>query len=567
MQQLEKYVNGLHFNNLRGDLFGGLTAAVVALPLAMAMGVTSGAGPIAGIYGAIFVGFFSALFGGTPAQVSGPTGPMTVVMALIFTEYTSMFPNDPVYGASLAFTVVIIGGLFQIGFGILKIGRFIELVPHPVVSGFMGGIGVIIILLQAGPLLGQQTPAKPLEALLAIPGFINSTNIPSLILGLITIALVYIIPLYLPRLNRLIPSPLFSLIVGTGCYLIFFTDSGTPVIGKIPEGFPDLITPTITMELLPGMLKSGIVLAALGTIDSLLTSLVADNITRTQHHSNRELIGQGIGNTIAGLFGGLPGAGATMRTVVNVKAGGLTPISGALHAIVLLIIVLGAGPLASYIPKAVLAGILIKVGTDIIDWSYLKNIPNTPKAGVSIMLIVLCLTVFVGLLEAVAVGMVIASFLFLKRSTDLQIESISTINSAEDNPEAPLTEIEAKIMHEAGGQILLYHVNGALSFGAAKGMIRCLDNYTDYHVLIIDLEKVPQVDYSSSKALFDMIDNTQRENRQVYLVGAKQRVNVFLERQNILKLVGDNFIFSNREQALLDAAEKLNLGIKANAQG
>jgi len=557
MEFLTRHINGLHFNNIRGDIFGGLTAAVVALPLAMAMGVTSGAGPIAGIYGAIFVGLFAALFGGTPAQVSGPTGPMTVVMAIIFTEYTGMFPNDPLQGAALAFTVVILGGLFQIGFGILKIGRFIELVPHPVVSGFMGGIGVIIILLQIGPLLGQASPAKPFEALTSIPDFINSMHMPSLTLGLITICLVYAIPLLSPRLNRLIPSPLFALLAGTIGYLFFFADSNTPIIGEIPEGFPDFVVPTITLEYLPGMIKSGLILAALGTIDSLLTSLVADNITRTQHRSNRELIGQGIGNTLAGFFGGLPGAGATMRTVVNVKAGGLTPLSGALHAVILLIVVLGAGPLASYIPKAVLAGILIKVGTDIIDWNYIRNIHLAPKAGAGIMLVVMFLTVFDDLLEAVAVGMIIASFLFLKRSTDLQIESISTCTGGEISQETPLSELESKIMLEAEGQILLYHVGGALSFGAAKGMVRRLNNYKDYKALMIDLSRVPLVDYSSSRALLDIIYSAQLEKRYVYLIGTQTKVLPFLEKQDILRLVGNNFTYANREEAFLDVAKKL----------
>ena len=561
MNFLTKHINGLHFNNLRGDIFGGLTAAVVALPLAMAMGVTSGAGPIAGIYGAIFVGLFAALFGGTPAQVSGPTGPMTVVMAIIFTEYTAMFPNDPVQGAALAFTVVILGGLFQIGFGILKIGRFIELVPHPVVSGFMGGIGVIIILLQIGPLLGQASPAKPYDALTSIPDFLNALHVPSLTLGIITVCLVYAIPLLLPRLNRLIPAPLFTLVAGTVCYLVFFSESKTPIIGAIPEGFPDLMLPSLPLEYLPGMIKSGLILAALGTIDSLLTSLVADNITRTQHKSNRELIGQGIGNTLAGFFGGLPGAGATMRTVVNVKAGGLTPLSGALHAIVLLIIVLGAGPLASDIPKAVLAGILIKVGTDIIDWDYLKSIHKAPKAGAGIMFVVLFLTVFVDLLEAVAVGMIIASFLFLKRSSDLQIESISTITGGEANQEAPLSDIESKIMSEAEGQILLYHVGGALSFGAAKGMVRCLNNYVDYKVLMIDLSRVPLVDYSSARALLDIIYTAQLEQRYVYLIDIQQKVKPFLEKQDILRLVGNNFIYTNREEAFMDIANKLTVDV------
>ena len=376
------YINGLHFNNIRGDIYGGLTAAVVALPLAMAMGVASGVGPIAGMYGAIFVGFFAALFGGTPAQVSGPTGPMTVVMAAIFLQYTGMFPDDPAQGAALAFTVVMLGGLFQIGFGVLRLGKYIELVPHPVVSGFMTGIGVIIILLQFGPLLGHATDSKPLVAAQSIPNYISTFDFNSLLLGLITLAVVYGVPKFLPKVNKLAPSPLVALLIGTAAYLLFLPAGSTPVIGNIPTGFPEFRYPTIEPDLMLKMITSGLTLAGLGAIDSLLTSLVADNVTRTQHKSNRELIGQGIGNTIAGMFGGLPGAGATMRTVVNVKAGGRTPISGALHAVILLAIVLGAGSLASDIPKAVLAGILIKVGTDIIDWDYLKRLKSAPKAGI-----------------------------------------------------------------------------------------------------------------------------------------------------------------------------------------
>lgn len=315
------FINGLHYNNVRGDIFGGLTAAVVALPLALAMGVASGAGPIAGIYGAIFVGFFAAIFGGTPAQVSGPTGPMTVVMALIFTQYTALFPGDPETGAALAFTVVIMGGLFQILFGFLRIGKFIEFVPHPVVSGFMSGIGVIIILIQIGPLLGQSTPAKPLLAVQMMPEFFSNIHSGSLVLGLIALAIVYGVPKFSSKLNRMMPSPLLALIVGTAAYMLMMKDSGSPILGDIPTGFPALQLPIVMLEYLPDMIKSALILAALGAIDSLLTSLVADNITRTHHKSDRELIGQGIGNTVAGLFGGLPGAGATMRTVVNVKAG------------------------------------------------------------------------------------------------------------------------------------------------------------------------------------------------------------------------------------------------------
>lgn len=547
------FVNGLHFNNVKGDISGGLTAAVVALPLALAFGVASGAGPIAGIYGAIFVGFFASIFGGTPAQVSGPTGPMTVVMALIFTQYTALFPEDPAAGAALAFTVVMMGGLFQILFGFLKIGKFIEFVPHPVVSGFMSGIGIIIILIQIGPLLGHTTSAKPIEAVQMMPTFFSDIHNASLILAIIALAIVYGVPKFIPKLNKMVPSPLLALVAGTLAYVFIYKDSGSPILGEIPTGFPHPQLPTIILQYLPDMIKSALILAALGSIDSLLTSLVADNVTRTYHKSDRELIGQGIGNTISGLFGGLPGAGATMRTVVNVKAGGMTPLSGALHAVILLIVVLGADELASTIPKAVLAGILVKVGTDIIDWDYLKRLGTAPKAGLAMMLTVLFMTVFIDLIVAVATGMVMASMVFMKRMSDLQMENTTTINLPTE--EFPLHADEKQIMEQAEGQILLYHMEGPLSFGAAKGMVRRLSKFNDYKVLVLDLSGVPVIDFTAAMALNDMIRNTlDAEGRKAILVGMRPKIKIFLKRQNILKPLDEEFIHADRPSALSHAA-------------
>lgn len=552
------YINGLHFNNVRGDIYGGLTAAVVALPLALAMGVASGAGPIAGIYGAIFVGFFAAIFGGTPAQVSGPTGPMTVVMALIFTQYTSLFPGDPETGAALAFTVVMMGGILQILFGVLRIGKYIEFVPHPVVSGFMSGIGVIIILIQIGPLLGQATSAKPLIAVQMMPEFFRNIHNPSLLLSLIVLAIVYGVPKFVPKLNKMLPSPLLALVIGTLVYMLWMKDSGTPILGNIPTGFPSPQLPTIMLEHFPDMILSALALAGLGTIDSLLTSLVADNITRTHHKSDRELIGQGIGNTIAGIFGGLPGAGATMRTVVNVKAGGLTPISGALHAVILLVIVLGGGELASNIPKAVLAGILVKVGTDIIDWDYLKRFNSAPKAGITIMLVVLLMTVFIDLLVAVGVGMIMASLIFMKRMSDLQMESATAVNIPTE--ESPLNDHEKAILTEAQGRILLYYMEGPLSFGAAKGMVRRLAHFKEYDSLVLDLTGVPAVDFTSSMALNDIISDTlASKDRYVFLVGLRPNVKSFLDKQGILNQVDSGHIYAERHTALCHAARVINI--------
>lgn len=546
-----QWVHGLHFNNLRGDIFGGLTAAVVALPLAMAMGATSGAGPVAGIYGAIFVGFFAALFGGTPAQVSGPTGPMTVVMAAIFTQYTAMFPDNPAQGVALAFTVVIIGGIFQIGFGILKFGKFIELVPHPVVSGFMSGIGVIIILLQLSPLIGGVIIAKPLEAAQAIPELLGKIEYHALALGLLVLVMVYGIPKYLPKLNRVFPSPLFALIAVTLLYLFFMEKGSTPIIGDIPAGFPEFNLPTIESELLFDMLGSGLTLAALGSIDSLLTSLVADNVTRTQHRSDRELIGQGIANTISGFFGGLPGAGATMRTVVNVHAGGRTPLSGALHAVVLLAIMLGVGGLASDIPKAVLAGILIKVGTDIIDWDYFKRLTHIPKSNIAIMVAVFAATVIVDLLIAVGIGMVMTSFLFMHRMSQMQIAGINTVTESASG--GYLTDQEAAIIDDAEGKIMLFHLSGPMSFSSAKAMVRRHASAAGYEIMLLDLSDVPVIDFSFSRALEDIILDTLSAGRRIFLVGATGEVQEKLRKFEITNHIKPEKIYQHRIDALLHA--------------
>jgi len=555
-----KYIHGLHFDNLQGDIYGGLTAAVVALPLALAMGVSSGAGPIAGIYGAIFVGFFAALFGGTPSQVSGPTGPMTVVMAIIFTKYTTMYPDKPEYGAALAFTVVIMGGLFQILFGILKLGKFINLIPHPVISGFMSGIGVIIILLQLGPMFGHAALPGPLASAQALPEILRTPVTEALLLGTVSLVIVYLLP---TKINRLIPSPLLALIVGTVVLLAWqgteitstVANSNTlyaigpvSVLGNIPTGIPAPMLPTFEIELLSGMIKSALMLAALGSIDSLLTSLVADNVTRTYHESDRELIGQGIGNTISGIFGGLPGAGATMRTVVNVRAGGRTPISGALHALVLLAIVLGAGVVARYIPHAVLAGILVKVGTDIIDWEYLKRLRTAPKAGVVTMFTVLLVTVFIDLITAVAIGMVMASFVFLQRMVDLQLGSITAITSPRQ--EFPLSTEEEEMLTAARDRILLFHISGPMSFGAAKGMVRRLAGIDDYDVLVIDMSDVPQIDFTSSRAINDMLHVARDSGREAFLAGCKPKVNEVLIKQGVISSATESCMKAKRFDAL-----------------
>lgn len=427
--------------------------------------------------------------------------------------------------------------------------------PHPVVSGFMSGIGVIIILLQLGPILGQVGASQPVIVVQEATGYFSAAHSPAVILGIVALLIVYGVPRFLPKLNKLMPSPLLALLIGTGVYVMMMSDSGAPILGDIPTGFPTPMMPVFELSLLPEMLKSSLVLAALGSIDSLLTSLVADNVTRSYHKSNRELIGQGIGNTIAGIFGGLPGAGATMRTVVNVKAGGLTPLSGALHAVLLLFIVLGAGSFAESIPKAVLAGILIKVGTDIIDWDYLKRLATAPKAGVAIMFTVFFFTVFVDLISAVAIGLIMASFLFMQRMVDLQLKNMEPIISSE--AELPLSEEEKQIMDQAKGRLLLYHLGGPLSFGAAKGMVRRLASFDQYDALLLDFSSVPVVDFTSSRAIEDMILDARARGRSVSMICNHDQVLSFLRKQGVLEHLSTEYQFSDRLSALRHALNEL----------
>ncbi|MEL7140698.1 MAG: SulP family inorganic anion transporter [Cyanobacteria bacterium J06573_11] len=539
-------IHGLHLRNLRGDLFGGITAAIVALPLALAFGVSSGAGATAGLYGAIAIGFFAALFGGTPSQISGPTGPMTVVMATVFTGLIAKYPEN---GLALAFTVVMLGGLFQICFGLLRLGEYITLMPYTVISGFMSGIGVIIFTLQLAPLFGQLGSSSVVESIQQLPEVILAPNMPALGLGLLTLLIVFGMP---ARLNRILPAPLVALVVGTVASLFIVGD--IPRIGPIPSGLPDLHLPVLDRNAIKDMLGYGLVLATLGAIDSLLTSLVADNITHTQHDSDRELIGQGIGNMISGLVGGLPGAGATMRTVINVKSGGKTPISGMVHASILAAVLLGAGPLTAKIPLAVLAGILIKVGIDIIDWSFLKRAHVVSRKAALLMYGVLFLTVFVDLITAVAAGAFVANLLTVKTLTDEQRQHVHAITAPTDES---LTDEERRILADVQGRVLLFSLSGPMSFGAAKTISQRMTIVNRYEVLILDLAEVPRLGVTASLAIENMVREACDRHLMVYVVGAKGPVKERLGLLHVFDDLPSENLLSSRLEALQQASEQL----------
>ncbi|QKX18056.1 SulP family inorganic anion transporter [Microbulbifer sp. YPW1] len=525
-------------SNLRGDITGGITAGVVALPLALALGVASGLGPMAGMYGAIAVGFFAALFGGTGPQISGPTGPMVVVLAGLFASLSG--------DASLIFTAVILAGVLQVVMGILGVGHYIRLVPYPVISGFMTGIGVIIIILQLNPLLGHDSPSGTLGALGNVPEALSAIHPANLVLGLGTLAMVYLWP---AKWGRYLPAPLAALIAGT---LIAFFALDVPILGSIPTGLPELQMPVLGGDKMFLVIEAAIILAILGALDSLLTSLVADNMTRTRHHSNKELIGQGIGNTAAGFIGGIAGAGATMRTVVNVRSGGQTRISGMTHSMVLLAVALGLGPLAENIPQAVLAGILVKVGLDIIDWKYLKRAHQGPRWDLALMVLVLGMTVFVDLITAVGAGVVLAALAYVKQVASLQIERLRNL------PEHLDSDDDKAILQRNRDSIALFEFSGPLSFGAAADLGHHVreESASGSKVLILDFSSMPFLDLSAAMAVETIASDAKDSGKQLYLAGMNEEVEGVLKGLN--GRIPATGTFKDRSEALRAAEKSLS---------
>lgn len=538
--------NKISSKDITSDIFAGLTAAVIALPLALAFGVSSGAGAIAGIYGAIFVGFFAALFGGTATQISGPTGPMSVVMALVLTQ---MIANNPENGLSLAFSCVILAGIFQMIFGLLKLGKYFVMVPYPVISGFMSGIGIIIILLQVSPLVGLIGYSNALSALTKINDSVNHLNASATIIGIISLAIMVYWP---KKLTKIIPAPLFALVVLTTINAIYLTEYNIPTIGEIPSGLPEMIIPTLSTAALYDVIYFAFLLAVLGSIDSLLTSMVADTMTETHHLSDKELIGQGIGNSIAGLFGALPGAGATMRTAINIRAGGKTALSGMTHSIALLVITLWASDYAQFIPHAVLAGMLIKVGIDIIDWRFISQIDKVGLFSASLMLLVLFLTVFVDLITAVLVGMFIANLVTLDRLTNIQLDNI-TFKKGLEIVKDESNAISSKILDST----LLLAIDGPVSFAVSRELSRRFTENIDFTTLIIDLSQAKLIGTTTSVMIVDLVDRTKANGKQVIVITGNDKIKQSLHKLQLDTLLDKKYQFHYREQAILSLNREL----------
>lgn len=603
------------FSNIRGDLFGGITAGIVALPLALAFGVSSGLGPDAGLYGAIFISFFAALFGGTPTQISGPTAPMTAVSMVVIAGIIAANNGDVNKALPIILTVFLLSGLMQIGLGAAGLGKYIRYIPYPVVSGFMTAIGVIILVTQILPSIGynakedaefvkqfesqveevvlnrylkdtknnKDTKTLTLEdfknavsegesivmtdivkesknlaskeasgvlgTLKVLPRALKFINWLELILALGTIFIIY----GFKRITTAVPSTLVALVVMTGISVGFSLDYKP--IEEIPTGFPipnmEIFTQFSLSSLTP-YIFTALTLALLGAIDSLLTSVVADNMTKTKHKPNKELVGQGIGNSIAAVFGGIPGAGATIRTVVNINSGGKTKLSGMIAGLMLLVILLGLGPIASRIPAAVLAGILVTVGIGVMDYKGLKAIPNLPRdikiAGIKlsseviIMIIVLLLSTFWNLVYAVGIGLVIASLMFMKKIGDL---------TAQRSDVKPLAEEawadEVGLTKKLKETVFVKHIKGPLFFGSTSDFQQLAKQIPkDASSIVIRMDRMQYIDQSGLYALEDILVDLKKEEKNVLFVELQAQPRYMLERIDIVPtLISEESIFSD----------------------
>lgn len=520
---------------LRGDVFGGLTSAVVALPVSLAFGVASGLGAAAGLYGAIAVGLFAAVFGGTRSQISGPTAPMAVAMAVIITSHSSNLTE--------ALTVVMMGGLLQVLLGVFRFGRFVAYTPHVVVSGFMSGIGIIVILIQTLPFLGASTAlGGPIGAIRAWPEALSNINFNALAIAVATLAVGVLWP---RRWTRFMPGPLVALVVGTLIGVLALQD--VPVIGPVPTGLPRLHFGLPSVGFLVSALQPALILALLGSVDSLLTSLVADSLTGTRHNADRELIGQGIGNMVAGLIGGVPGAGATMGTVINIRAGGSTQVSGALRAVVVLALLLGLGQYVEPIPHAVLAGILMKVGWDIIDWRMLTRVHRMRREHLFVMLLTLGLTVFVDLVTAVAIGLIAAGMAHARQLERLELDSVVSVPMLDM---AFLSE-EARIADDPfSARVGLVALRGTFTVASSHKLVGVIsDDIKDHQVVIFDFAKATYIDDSAAMLIHQLIEVATHERTEVVVASLSGAVAGTLDALGVLQEVPEDRVVDTREDA------------------
>ncbi len=633
--QQGKYV---HFDNLKGDFFGGITAGIVALPLALAFGEQSGLGAAAGLYGAILIGFFASLLCSTQQQISGPTAPMTAVSVVVISQVIQSFDGNLEKALPSILFVFFMAGLLQILLGVIGFGKYMKYIPYPVISGFMTGIGVIIILTQLFPLLGYVAENDPvmiqknrvlaesklmgqifqelksaetltkedlaliedkvrkakqiteqeiiLEAKYISKAQVKSTwgvikhldrglanvNYIEFLFVSLTVLVIYgfrRLVNFLPdkwsvfkalkQIASSLPNTLVALVVVT--FIAILSGAKLNTISTVPQGFPEFQSGIFTDFSFPAIrphLLAIFSLAMLGSIDSLLTSVIVDNMTQSRHNPSQELISQGVGNSMSALFGGIPGSSATIRTLLNMKTGGQTRISGLVASLLLLMIVLFLAPLASKIPYSILSGVLITVGIGIMDYKGLKAVKKMPLGDVFVMFVVMLLTVFWDLVIAVGAGLIISALIFMKKMGEISSEKSNVQRLDEMGNTLPWddeTGLSSEVMHH----VHVKRLEGPIFFGYTNDLKLLYSQIpNDAQYVIIRMDRVPYIDQSGLYALEDILADLKRRKKTVLLIGLKEQPRYMLERLELIpNAVPRDRVFKTFDQSL----EWLNLNI------
>lgn len=520
----------------RGDLTGGLTAAVVALPLALAFAVASGVDPKAGLYTAIVAGIIAAIFGGSPVQITGPTGAMAVILVGIVAKY----------GIEKVWIAGVMAGIIQVALGIAKLGRLVKFIPYPVTAGFTNGIAVIIFCGQLNNFLGLQLPRS--EHFL--PGLWQTvTHLAGLNWAAVGLATVVVVTkIFWARITTTIPGSLVGLILATAIASLFHLN--VPTIGSIPSSLPipQSIPHWNDFGLIRELMNPALALAALGSIESLLSAVVADGMTVSEkHNSDRELIGQGLANIVVPFFGGIPATGAIARTAVNVRSGGKTRLSGVIHGIALAIIVLALAPLAAQVPLAALAGILMVTSVRMIEWEAIGLLMRATYSDFAVMILTWTVTIFFDLVLAVEVGLIAAGALFIKRMSDLSLGKVPETEAFP--PGVPL---------ELSKQIAVYRVDGPVFFGAAERFVTFLRDEPEVKYLILRMRFVPNMDTTGLVAMEDIYHDLKRHDCCLLLSGLQPEVQKLLERSGLLDKIGRENCFETTDAAICALTPQVN---------
>lgn len=521
---------------LKGDIFGGITAAVIALPIAVAFGVLSGVGAAAGLYAAIAIALFAAVFGGTSSMISGPTAPMAIAMAVVVTHSAATLTE--------AFTIVMLAGLIQIGFGVFRLGKFIAYTPYSVISGFLTGIGILIISTQILPVVGVPILEPGIKQLIEnMPYALSNINYHAVAVAGLTIAIIVVWP---KRLHRFVPDTLGALLLGSLLGMFVFTQA--PVVGSIPSGFPTLQVPVLNVEFLIRIVEPALVLAIIGSVETLLVALVADAMTSSRHKSNKELVGQGIANVFSGLVGGLPGSGSPVPTVVNIRAGGRTRVSAVLTSLVLCAFLFDLGRLVERIPLAVLAALLVKIGWLIIDWRFVTRFARIEKSHVAVMLLTALLTVFVDILTAVVIGLIVSGMINAMNAEPLELDNVISVPLVDD------FETEDPFSARTG----LIRMTGRFTVASASTLAHVIsEDIREHDVVIFDFTPTEYLDDSTVVVIRQLVNSAYEQGKPCIVMGLSDALARTLNSLDALQAIDKSSFVDTLSEARKIASEYL----------